>query len=586
MKTGRLLYRKLCKISGGFLLFCGMVFLSAVLNVTAAKPDEEKDTTILFSGNVVKEFSTWDNWSEAIRFDKGQFDVSAFAKPFTVAVDYESDSAPILVFFSWSGGPGWAQMNPTFTSKGTAYYTFETISGHYGEDFSLLDAINVMPGGADITITRVAFFYEEAEEISIHYKGTAGEIVNSIKVGWNLGNTLDSHGEWIEQYTAGQPSDFETAWGNPVTTKAMITAVKEAGFNAVRIPVTWDQNIEDEKGFQIKEEWLRRVQEVVDYVIDNDMYCIINVHHDTGDGAWLHASADNIRKNEERFRAVWTQVAGYFAEYDNRLLFEGFNEMLDEDNNWNSPKEEGTAAINTWNQIFVDTVRASGGNNKTRVLIVNTYGAGTGAEMQEDFVIPKDSAENSIIVEMHCYAPWNYCSPISAGSNVQKVWTENGGEATIDGILYSIYHNFTGQGVPVIIGEFGACAKENEADRAEYAKYMVETAQKYGIRCFWWDDGGKMEADPETGYFTGFALLDRNRLEWKYPRIAAAMTEAAVSGVWEVEIPEQKPEPEQKTEQKPERKPKLEPGAEKETKFQKIFSLFGDCVMICYSEKS
>lgn len=504
-----------------------------------ASVDEEAEVeiekTVLFAGQVTKEFTTWDNWSEAIRFDKHQFDINAFNKPFTVTVDYESDSDPMLVFFSWSGGPGWAQMSPTFTSDGTAYYTFETISGYYGADFSLLDAINIMPGGADLTVTEVAFFYEEDIEINIQYKGPAGKVVNDINVGWNLGNTLDSHGEWIKQYTAGETADYETAWGNPVTTKEMIDAVKEAGFKAVRVPVTWDQHIDDENGFKIEEKWMNRVQEVVDYVIDNDMYCIINLHHDAGSGTWLHASNANIQKNEEKFKAVWTQIANHFEGYDNHLLFESFNEILDDNNNWGYPGEEGADAVNTLNQIFVDTIRATGGNNAKRVLIVNTYAAGTGGANQENFVVPEDSAENSIIVEMHCYAPWSYCSTISASENLQKVWTENAGKSTIDGILYSIYHNFTSKGIPVILGEFGATSKENEADRAEYASYMVKTAEAYGIRCFWWDDGGKMEVNSEVGYFTGFALYDRYQLKWKYPQIVNAMTSAAKTGVWKVE---------------------------------------------------
>ncbi|MBQ7782696.1 MAG: cellulase family glycosylhydrolase [Oscillospiraceae bacterium] len=117
---------------------------------------------------------------------------------------------------------------------------------------------------------------------------TADAAVSAMTAGWNLGNTLDSCGEWIGLYTQGLPSDYETAWGNPITQKKMITAVKNAGFNSVRVPVTWSEHIDD-KG-NIDKKWLDRVQETVDYVISQDMYCILNVHHDAGSDCWLEAS--------------------------------------------------------------------------------------------------------------------------------------------------------------------------------------------------------------------------------------------------------------------------------------------------------
>lgn len=486
---------------------------------------EESEKTILFSGSATKEFTTWDEWDKAVGLGNNEFDVTAFTEPFTMTVDYESTGNPVLVFFSWTGGSSWCQMNPTYTSNGTAYYTYDTICESYGDDFSLLNGINVMPGGADITVTEVAFFYESTQEqITVEYTGLAGEIVNDINAGWNLGNTLDSFGEWIYDYSEGTPENFETAWGNPVTTKKMIDDVKNAGFNVVRVPVTWTQHIDDENGYVVDEEWMNRVQEVVDYVIDNDMYCILNVHHDVGGDSWLKASESNIAQNSEKFKALWTQIANRFESYDTKLMFEGFNEILDENNNWGYPGTAATSAVNTLNQMFVDTVRATGGNNENRALIVNTYAAGTNGSSQDDFAVPSDTAENSLIVEMHYYDPGAYCGEISADSNTQNAWTENGGKSAMDGMLYNVYTHFTSKGIPVIIGEFGAHNKDNETDRADYAGYLVENAKKYGIKCFWWDSGGKTEADAEFGYYKGMALYDRYNYEWIFPEIVKAIT--------------------------------------------------------------
>ncbi len=419
-------------------------------------------------------------------------------------------------------------MTPTYSSNGTAYFKYDLISSEYGEDFSLLNGINIMPSPSEdgLTVTKVSYTYETNDdtEIELNYNGLSGEIINNINAGWNLGNTLDSNGDWITQYSEGTPKDFETAWGNPQTTKQMIDSVKEAGFNAVRVPVTWSQHIDDSNGYKINAEWMARVKETVDYVIDNDMYCILNVHHDVGGESWLKASDANVTANTEKFTALWTQIANEFADYDNRLMFEGFNEILDENNNWVYPGKSAGDAVNKLNQMFVDTVRKTGGNNPDRCIIVNTYAAGTGGAQLDDFVIPTDTTENALMDEVHYYSPGSYCTEISKDGNAQSIWTENGGKSLIDGTLLNLYNHFTSKGVPVIIGEFGAANKDNESDRAEWAGYIVENAKKYGIKCFWWDGGGKIETDADYGYYKGMALYDRYHDEWIFPEIVKAIT--------------------------------------------------------------
>lgn len=511
------------------------MILLALLCMTVAAA-AESDKTILFFGRATMLFTTWDKWDKAVGFGNNEFDNGAFNKPFTVTVDYESDGEPVLVFFSWTGGPGWAQMTPDYTENGTAYYSYETICAHYGSDFSRLNGINIMPGGADLTVTEVAFCYESAEQADsdknemtqVVYTGPAGEIARDISAGWNLGNTLDSCGDWINQHTDGISRSFETAWGNPEVTQQLIDEIKAAGFNAVRIPVTWKQHIDDENAWQIDENWMARVQQVVDYVIDNDMYCIINLHHDVGGDSWLKASEANIAENSEKFCAVWTQIANHFEGYDNRLMFEGFNEILNEQNNWNYPGKAATSAVNVLNQMFVDTIRATGGNNASRVLLVNTYAGGTKPSSLADFVVPADTTENCLIVGVHYYDPGAYCSEISGTSNTQAIWTEQGGKAGVDRMLDNLHRHFTSKGVSVIISEFGAANKDNTADRAEYAGYIVENAASLGIKCFWWDTGGKVEIDPALGYYKGMALYDRYRCEWIFPEIVEALTSVDV----------------------------------------------------------
>lgn len=352
----------------------------------------------------------------------------------------------------------------------------------------------------------------------------ADDIVNAITAGWNLGNTLDSCGEWIGQYTDGSPSAFETAWGNPPVTKQLIEQIRAAGFNAVRVPVTWSQHIDDSNGYRIDPQWMARVQQVVDWVLESDMYCIINLHHDVGGDGWLRASTESIAAQSGKFSAVWTQIANHFTNYDDRLMFEGFNEILDERSSWSYPGQAATAAVNRLNQLFVDVIRATGGKNARRVLLVCTYAAGTNPASLADFVLPDDPAGHALIVEVHYYDPGAYCAERSGTANAQSVWTDSGGKAQVDAMLDSLERHFTGKGIPVIIGEFGVANKDNAADRAEYAAYIVKNAALRGVKCFWWDTGGRIESDPVLGYYKGMALCDRYSGEWVFPEIVRALT--------------------------------------------------------------
>lgn len=496
--------------------------LMAMCMITAFAPfytnAVENNEKVLFEGMATSEFTDWSDWNSAVSLGTSQFNRDDFSSPFTMIVDYQSNDMPIIVFQSWSGGTDWADMIPSYISNGRAYYLFSTISDHYGTDFSNLNSIKVMPNESDLTVTKVSFAYESAlPEIKLN--GDAGRIAENIKVGWNLGDTLDSHAKWIVDSTSGLPEDFETAWSNPITTKQMIMDIKSAGFNAVRLPVTWKQHM-DSNG-KVDKAWMERVAKVVDYIISSDMYCILNVHHDTGETGWLRATKDCVDNKGARFSYLWTQISERFKDYDSRLLFESFNEILDDNNNWIYSGKEATDAVNRLNQIFVDSVRATKGQNSTRCLVVNTYAADSDGRNLDEFVMPRDTVKDSIIVEIHCYSPYKYCTHSYPD---HRNWIDNNGKNNLDGTFYSLYHNFTSKGIPVIIGEFGVPNKENTDNRYEYVKYFINTAKGYGIKCFYWDPGGEIDIDPQYGYFSGMTLYNRYNLSWAYPQVVMGIT--------------------------------------------------------------
>ena len=304
----------------------------------------------------------------------------------------------------------------------------------------------------------------------------AKDAVKNMGVGWNLGNTLDANDASKTWTTTEQ---HETCWGQPVTKPELMKMMKEAGFNSIRVPVTWYQEMDSEGN--VNEAWMNRVKEVVDYVIDNGMYCILNVHHDTGDGNthWIHASSTNYNKNKAKFEKLWKQIAETFKDYDQHLLFEGYNEMLDDNNTWNEPKNktDGYKAINDYAKSFVTTVRNSGGNNASRNLIVNTYSASSTPNAMQNLDKPENS--NHIIFQIHSYPNWK---------------SKSNAKTEIDNLISNIKSKLIDR-APVIIGEYATFttwpsdidyyAKDKEV--ALYAMdYLIKKTKENGIgTCYW-----------------------------------------------------------------------------------------------------
>lgn len=342
---------------------------------------------------------------------------------------------------------------------------------------------------------------------------TPQEIVDDMKIGWNLGNSLDSFGN-----TYSTPQSAETYWGNPATTKAMIDKVKSAGFNTLRVPVTWHDKC-DSSG-TIDAAWLARVKEVVDYGIDNDMYVILNIHHEdggSGRSGWLIPNYENQSACESKIANLWTQIGTYFKDYDRHLIFEAMNEprMVGTSEEWTGGTAETRAVINALNKKAVAAIRATGGNNGTRLVMCPPCAAKIDAI--SGFELPED---DNIAVSIHNYSPYEFAMNQYGTAD----WGTDSDKNALKNEIVKLYNNFTAKGIPVVIGEMGATYKyESDKNRPEWAKYYTSTAKSYGITCVVWDNNSA-DGDGEN-----FGLLNRGTFTWRFPELV----EALVGGVGE-----------------------------------------------------
>ena len=320
----------------------------------------------------------------------------------------------------------------------------------------------------------------------------------NVVMGWNLGNSLEAEGT-------------ETSWGNPATTADMIKAIKGEGFNAVRIPVRWGQHC-DMSTMTIDEKWLSRVKEIVDWCLAEDMYVIINTHHDL----WLEHYPTNAKKTElnEKLGKLWTNIATAFADYDGRLAFAGLNEVNAEGNWGLTPTQENYDVTNSFNQTFVDAVRATGGNNAQRNLIVQSYRCNPTMGLT-NLVVPTDPTPNRLSVEFHYYDPYSYCSGAAGSYNYWGIAFSDKGTVTPDGnekslanFFLTIREKWWEQGLGVVIGEYGCSCHYTTADKATqeanmqyYMKCLVSEARKNGFAAFVWDNNAYGNGSEKFGIF-------------------------------------------------------------------------------------
>lgn len=324
--------------------------------------------------------------------------------------------------------------------------------------------------------------------------------VKNMGLGWNLGNTLEAYSQTETDFTKAaywgqQDLSSETCWGQYITKPELLKMIKDAGFGAIRVPVTWFNHMDIDGN--VNSAWMARVHEIVDYVINQGMYCILNVHHDTGadgDGfkSWIKADETNYNTNKTRYEKLWKQIAEEFKDYGQLLLFESYNEMLDTQNTWNYPKNSTAySAINKYAESFVTTVRATGGNNAQRNLIVNTYCAGNGygtwtnTGPLTNLNIPTGES-NHIAFEVHAYPS------IINGSTNKTIATIN---SETDGLIKTLQDNLASKGAPVIIGEWGTSNVDskdnNDYDKRrelmfQFAQYFIQKCKENNIATFYW----------------------------------------------------------------------------------------------------
>lgn len=330
---------------------------------------------------------------------------------------------------------------------------------------------------------------------------TAFEITQDMKIGWNLGNTLDAVGG-----AQHKGLETETAWGNPKATQEMMDAVKAKGFNTVRLPTTWYEHMDSDNN--IDPEWMARVREVVDYCYKNDMYVILNIHHEE----WINRPDFDTAYDEMsvKLKAVWKQIAEEFKDYDQHLIFEGMNEprAAGTDYEWwlapSAPTEKLFEVINKLNQDFVDTVRSVESPYKdTRLLSCPPYCAsGSDVNMMAGLDIPNDPY---VAASVHAYSPYNFCMGDGDHSTFSDSYATD-----LESILKNIRVQFIDKNIPVILGEFSASNFNNTEARCEWATAYISLAKSYGFPCVLWDNDARGNTDQSEAH----DYLDRKNLVW------------------------------------------------------------------------
>lgn len=350
---------------------------------------------------------------------------------------------------------------------------------------------------------------------SVGFSESAASFVSRIDLGINIGNTFDT------------PSGNELEWGAQRVTRSLIRLYKTKGINAVRLPVTWTKHFDvDDPAHRIRPAFLDRIQDVIDICLDEDMIVLVNLHHDGGSEGWPKEWLTIDGRNEDRADRVladlWRQIAVRFRDYDARLVFESFNEIRKAKSH---PGEDGQQAgkddwsgkplycrtVNRYAKTFYDTVRATGGNNAKRYLLIPTYAATDWEPTCREWIHPNPQ-DDHVMVSIHAYEPGWFC-----------LWSERTNydradfQRRFDEVFPMLKRVFADAGVPVVIGEVMACERfvggdkacPNIADRINWAKHYGFEAGRYGFPCFLWDPSGE--------HYMG--LVDRSELTWTHPEI-------------------------------------------------------------------
>ena len=429
----------------------------------------------------------------------------------TSAITFEEDESSQDVTITtnvdtWvisDSGTDWIELSQTSGASGTTTVTI-TAEENSGIDertseitinANNVDAVKITVTQAGVPLSSGIYPDYNTDPLPADDMGmthTAVEIAAEIGLGWNIGNTLEAIGS-------------ETAWGNPKATKELIDLVKQSGFNAIRIPCSWDQYA-DQNTAKIGDMWLDRVKEVVQYCIDNDMYVLLNVHWD---GGWLENNINEASEEEvnAKQKAFWEQIATHLRDFDEHLLFASANEPAVDD-------ATQMAVLNSYHQTFIDAVRSTGGKNTYRTLVVQ--GPSTDISKTNNLMttLPTDTTPDRMMAEIHYYTPWQFCGleEDADWGDMWYYWGEGyhsatdtdrnatyGEEADMKELFGLMKTQFVDQGIPVVMGEFSAMRRTTLTgddltlhleSRAYYHKYLVQQAKVYGLLPFYWDNGG------------------------------------------------------------------------------------------------
>lgn len=364
---------------------------------------------------------------------------------------------------------------------------------------------------------------------------SATAVVNSMKFGWNLGNTLDacdSGSNWSSK------TSEEIDWRLKGTaTSELFQKLKDSGIKSVRIPVSWHNHVDS--NLNINSEWMKHVKNVVDMAYSKGLYVIINIHHDNYDGDSLGTNAGFTLKDSDKTQSlkfvesIWKQVAAEFKYYDDRLVFETLNEprLIGDPHEWGWDSTCDTcktaiSIINDLNQKAINTIRSAGGNNANRVIMFPSYVASPYAAINAKnagiFKIPQDSVKDRLVLSVHMYTPYNFAMNTEEGS--YKDFTDTA-KNELSQHFFDLNTTFISKGIPVVIGEMGATNKSNFDARKAWFKYYLELCKQYNVAALLWDNGQETNSNPSEA----FGYMDRTQKEWFTNSRASELISTAVN---------------------------------------------------------
>jgi endoglucanase len=321
---------------------------------------------------------------------------------------------------------------------------------------------------------------------------SAGELdawsaVKLMGVGVNIGNTLENTTTW------------ETGWGNPRITREFVASLAKLGFKTVRLPVAWDTYA---SGGRIPADKMARVSEVIDWITDAGMFCIVNIHWD---GGWIDSSqkkrfpktfATFSADAERKFVAYWTQIATHFAGRNDRLIFEALNEETNFEGT--GSMKQAYATLTRVNQLFIDTVRKTGGNNTDRLLLVTGYATDFAKTADKRYVLPTDTVPHRLMISVHYYTPWRFAGMTKDESwgKVRPTWGGTGDVAELNRLFDAMQDFCKRNDLPAIVGEFGVTDQKERPSRVRWMQAVAQAALSRGMVPVLWDTGGDISRRP------------------------------------------------------------------------------------------